>query len=402
MRGLVAVSFFVLAGCLAIAGGAPAAQRETNRPVAETAGPARITGIYLSTQYPAQTVRAGETATIDLALHNYHLPPQQLSLSVPQAAPGWRATILGGGQPVSAAMVGPDSEADLQLRLVPPPGAGQGDYHFVVVALGANSGLRLPITLTIGKQLPAKLKLSTSFPALRGTAATAFKYTVTVENDSGRDATINFTADAPRTFEATFSEAYGTQQITSIPIAAGKSKDIDMSVTVPHDTPAGDYKLTMHAKSAAASAELPLAVTVFGQAQLSLAGEGGRLSGEAYAGKASPLTVVVRNNGSAVARSVELTATAPQGWETTLNPETIPVLAAGKSQSVQMTLTPAAAAIAGDYQTTVRAGTADGHAGSADFRITVMTSTMWGIVGIAVIAVALLVVVFAIARYGRR
>jgi uncharacterized membrane protein len=31
-----------------------------------------------------------------------------------------------------------------------------------------------------------------------------------------------------------------------------------------------------------------------------------------------------------------------------------------------------------------------------------LTSTMWGVAGIAIIAIALLVVVFAVARYGRR
>ena len=290
----------------------------------------------------------------------------------------------------------------LQLRLEPPAGAGPGDYHFLVAARGVSGELRLPITLTVGQELPAKLKLSTNFPALRGTATTSFKFTVTVANDSGRDATINFTADAPKNFQVTFTEAYGSQQITSIPIGAGKSKDIDASAALPRDTPAGDYKLVMHAKSEAASADLPLGITIFGQPRLALSGEGGRLSGEAYAGKASPLTVVVRNDGSEAARDVQLSATAPDGWKTSFDPKDLAMLAAGKSQSVQVTFTPSERAIAGDYQTTIRADAGGGQSESADFRITVLTSTVWGMVGIGVIAVALLVVVFAVARYGRR
>ena len=80
----------------------------------------------------------------------------------------------------------------------------------------------------------------------------------------------------------------------------------------------------------------------------------------------------------------------------------LPELGAGKSQSIKVTLTPAARAIAGDYQTTIRAGSAGGLSESANFRITVLTSTVWGAVGIGVIAAALLVVVFAVARFGRR
>jgi uncharacterized membrane protein len=400
LRRLFAVSLVVLAASLPGALDGIAAPVRASAPPA--ARPAGVTGVYLTTKYPALTVRAGETTTLDLALHNFHLPPQQFTLSMPLAANGWKATILGGGQPVEGAIVGTDSEEGLQLRLEPPAGAGPGEYRFIVAARGDSGELRLPITLTVGQELPAKLKLSTNFPALRGTATTSFKFTVKVENDSGRDTTINLTADAPKRFQVTFTEAYGSQQITSIPIEAGKSKDVDASVALPRDTPAGDYKLALHAKSEAAAADLPLAITIFGESRLSLAGEGGRLSGEAYAGKASPLTVVVSNDGSEAAQDVELSATAPDGWKTSFDPKDLRELGPGKSQSVQVVFTPSERAIAGDYQTTVRASSADGQSQSADFRITVLTSTLWGMVGIGVIAVALLVVVFAVARFGRR
>ena len=249
------------------------------------------------------------------------------------------------------------------------------------------NNLKLPITVTIGQELPAKLKLTTNFPALRGTATTSFKFKVTVANDSGRDATINFSADAPKNFQVTFTEAYGSQQLTSIPIEAGKSKDIEASVALPRDTPAGDYKLVLHAKSEAASADLDLAITIIGQARLALAGEGGRLSGEAYAGPGQPVDRRRPNDGSEAARDVEFSATAPEGWKTELRSQSIcPSSAAGKSQPIKVTLTPSARAIAGDYQTTIRASSAGGLSESANFRITVLTSTLWGAVGIGVIA----------------
>jgi uncharacterized membrane protein len=372
--------------------------------VAATAAdkPSGVTGVYLTTRYPALTVRAGETTTIDFSLRNFNHPPQQLSLAAPEVANGWKATVLGGGQPVASAIVAPDTEEKLQLRLEPPPGTGPGEYHFIVEAKGDGNALKLPITVTVGQELPAKLKLTTNFPSLRGTATTSFKFKVTVANDSGRDATINFSADAPKNFQVTFTEAYGSQQLTSIPIEAGKSKDIEASVALPRDTPAGDYKLVLHAKSEAASADLDLGITILGQARLSLAGEGGRLSGEAYAGQDGQLTVIVRNEGSEAARDVEFSATAPEGWKTSFDPKQLPDLAAGKSQPVKVTLTPSPRAIAGDYQTTVRANATGGQSESANFRITVLTSTLWGAVGIGVIAIALLVVVFAVARFGRR
>jgi len=361
-----------------------------------------ITGMFLTTRYPALTVRAGETTTVDLSVRNFKLPPQSLTISVPEVANGWKATILGGGQPVSAVEVAPDSEERLQLRLEPPANTGKGDYRFTVQAKGGQRDEKLPITLTIGEELPAKLKLTTNFPALRGTATTSFKYRVSVTNDSGRDATINLSADAPKNFQVSFTEAYGSQQITSIPIEAGKSKDVEASLTIPRETQAGDYKLTLHAKTEATSAELPVSLTIVGQPRVALSGEGGRLSGEAYAGRSSQLTIVLRNDGSEAARDIELSATAPEGWKSEFDPKQLPQLPAGATQNVKVTLTPSDRAIAGDYQTTMRASAAGGLSESANFRITVLTSTLWGAVGIAIIAIALLVVVFAVARFGRR
>jgi uncharacterized membrane protein len=386
LRRLFAVSFVVL-----WAGGAVAADPASG-----------ITGLFLTTKYPGLTVRAGETTTIDLSLRNFKLPPESLTLSVPEVANGWKATILGGGQPVTAVQVAPDSEERLQLRLEPPSGTAKGEYRFTVEAKNPQHDEKLPITLTIGEELPAKLKLTTNFPALRGTATTSFKYRVTVTNDSGRDATINFSADAPKNFQVSFTEAYGSQQITSIPIEAGKSKDVEASLTIPRETQAGDYKLTLHAKTEATSADLPVSLTIVGQARVALSGEGGRLSGEAYAGQNSQLTVVLRNDGSEAARDIELSATTPEGWKSSFEPKQLPQLAAAQTQEVKVTLTPSERAIAGDYQTTIRASAAGGLSESANFRITVLTSTLWGAVGIAIIAIALLVVVFAVARFGRR
>ena len=385
------VLVLLLIGVAAASGGASAAD-----------APAGVSGLFVTTKYPALTIKAGETTTIDLSVRNFKLPPQSLSLSVPEVAGGWKATLLGGGQPVSAVEVAPDSEERLQLRLEPPQGVGHGDYRFTVEAKNAQHDEKLPILLTIGEEVPAKLKLTTNFPALRGTATTSFKYRVTVNNDSGRDATVNLSADAPKNFQVNFTEAYGSQQITSIPIEAGKSKDVEAALTIPRETPAADYKLTLHAKTEAASAELPVTLTIVGQARLSVSGEGGRLSGEAYAGKGSQLTVVLRNDGTEAAREVELSATTPEGWKSDFDPKKLPELAAGKTQDVKVTLTPSDKAIAGDYQTTIRASAAGGLSESANFRITVLTSTLWGAVAIGIIAVALLVVVFAVARFGRR
>ena len=75
------------------------------------------------TDYPAVTVRPGTTSNIPLRLQNYGLAPEQYQLSVTGVPNGWTATLLGGGQPVAAAMPAPDDNVSLQLRLDVPADA---------------------------------------------------------------------------------------------------------------------------------------------------------------------------------------------------------------------------------------------------------------------------------------
>ena len=93
--------------------------------------------------------------------------------------------------------------------------------------------MSLPIAVTLAKELPAKLKVDTALPALRGTSKSSFEYQLTIKNDSGRNLTVSFAAQAPKNFETSFTEAYGSQELSSVAIEAGKSKDVKLKVRPP-------------------------------------------------------------------------------------------------------------------------------------------------------------------------
>jgi uncharacterized membrane protein len=128
----------------------------------------------------------------------------------------------------------------------------------------------------------------------------------------------------------------------------------------------------------------------------------GRLSSEAYAGQATPLKVTLKNTGSAAAQNIQLSANAPSGWSVDFDPKQVTEIAPDGQVDVTANLRPAEKAVAGDYMVTVSAQPEGGTSQSADFRITVLTSTLWGVVGVALIAVAVVVVGLAVARFGRR
>jgi uncharacterized membrane protein len=177
--------------------------------------PKDVKGLFLLTDYPAMSVQPGSTSTIALRLQNYGLNPERYTLSVADVPPGWSATLLGGGQPVAAAMPATDASVSLQLRLEVPQTAGMGTKTLTVKAEGqGGASVTLPIAVTLAKDLPAKLKVEAPLPALRGTPKSTFDYQLTIKNDSGRNITASFVADAPKNFETNFTENYGSQQLT--------------------------------------------------------------------------------------------------------------------------------------------------------------------------------------------
>jgi uncharacterized membrane protein len=389
MRLFAALFSLVL---LAVAPAVPAGAEDTPPPVK---------GLFLLTDYPAVTVRPGTTTTINLRLRNYALPPERFTFSVGGTPQGWTVTMLGGGQPAGAAMVATNDSTTLQLRLDVPANAAMGTQNLTVSAKGQSTELNLPIAVTLAKDLPAKLTLEPELPSLRGTSKSNFEYQLKLKNDSGRNLVIALAAQAPQNFETSFTEQYGSQELSSVPVEAGQSKTVKLKVRPPSTIGASRYPVSVKASAEDASADAALALEITGQPRLSMAGRDGVLSARAEAGKEASIPIVVTNTGTAPADEIELTSSAPSGWKVTFEPKTIDRIAPGQNKEVQALVTPPEKAIAGDYAPTFNAASR-GETANTQFRVAVGVSTMWGAIGIAIIAVALLIMVGAVARFGRR
>ena len=361
-----------------------------------------VKGLFLLTDYPAVSVRPGATSTVTLRLQNYDLPPERLALTVGGVPAGWTATLMGGGQPIAAVMPATNSSASFELRLDVPKDAPVGTSNLTVSAKGGTSNIDLPIAVTLAKDLPAKLTLTPQLPDLRGNARSSFEYQLSIKNDSGKKLTVALAADAPENFDAAFTEQYGTQQLSAVPIDAGQSKDVKLKVTPPSTIAAGSYKVTARVAAEDANATTELGLGIIGQPKIDLSGREGVLSTRATAGSESIVPIVLTNTGDAQAEDISLSGTAPTGWKVTFDPKTVDQIPPNGSQEVQAQITPPEKkAVAGDYVTSLRA-IWRGDSGASTFRVAVATSSMWGIVGIGIIGAALLVLVGAVARFGRR
>lgn len=358
-------------------------------------------GIYLSTDYPSLTLKAGETSTIALHLRNHATPPERLALSVDGVPSGWKADLLGNGRPVGSAMLGSDDTLPLQLRLDIPQDEARSHHTLTVHADGTQRHLSLPIDITLADELPAQLSIQPELPQLTGSARTAFDYQLTVKNASGHDVLASLAAQAPQYFDISFTEGYGTQQISAVPVKAGESKTVKLHVRPPASAQSGEHAIKVRVAADGAEATTDLKLDITGQPSLELSGRDGLMSTDAQIGDTREMPLVLRNDGTAAAQDIALDGTAPSGWKIEFEPARVALLEPGKTTEVQARITPSTQSLAGDYMVKLHARSA-GQSADGDLRVSVTTSGLWGVSGAILIAVALLALLGAVARYGRR
>ncbi len=350
-------------------------------------------------------MRAGEDTTLPLTLYNYGLDPQRTDAHDLQYA----IRQLEGrdrwfGQAGNCCLCRlqrpspePQSEADNTCRCQTRP--------LTVLrsnADGTDAKSSLPIAIDLAAPLATKLELTPKFPTLKGSPKTAFDFDVTAKNDSSADMLVNLGADTPKGFTATFKEQYGTQELASMPLKASESKDITVSIKPPPDVGSGPVTIPVNFNGDLAKASTKLTLDISGQPTLSLSGDNGRLSGDAYAGQEQAIPLTLHNSGTAPATNVSLSASPPSGWKVTFDPKTIAELGTNQDAKVTASVTPAAQDINGDYVVSFTASGDNGISQSADYRLSVLTSTLWGFAGVGVIGAALIVLVGAVGRFGRR
>ena len=233
-------------------------------------------GLFLLTDYPSQTVRAGEVTTIRVKVKQCRPVPEPLALALSGVPAGWKIDMLGGGQPVGVVMAGVNQDVTVQLRVEVPKDAPTGSQTVVLSAKGGRcSRPNLPLTLTVGTEAPAKLSLKSRLPSLARHAALG----VRVHGDgrqrfSGKDLTVALAAQAPANFQSVFTEGFGSNEISSIPIEAGQTKDIKLKVTPPRDVKAGDYPVLVKVAAEGATAEMRVTLQLSGQGKSGALGQG--------------------------------------------------------------------------------------------------------------------------------
>ncbi len=305
----------------------------------------------------------------------------------------------------------------LRLRIdLPEPRPAPGDYSLGLRITSPDGAVEYDsavFTLTVPEP-PASadtgVAIITTFPVLRGTADSTFNFEIVIENDTGADssftlegAAVNDAGQALSGWEIDYVPSFGEERlISSISVGDALSERVDVRVSPPRGTDAGDYFVPVRVYDEAGfEATTLLQVTVRGTGDIITTTDTGRLNIEATAGEPSSAKLRITNIGTAELTDISLVADAPQGWEVTFEPSTVPPLPAANLIDIPFTVLPAGNAIPGDYLITLRSVHPD-TADSLEVRVTVAQSTIWGWLGIVLVVLVIGGLAGLFLRLGRR
>lgn len=358
--------------------------------------------IELSTQYPAMTVKAGDSLTFALSLDNYSGASQDLTLSVEEIPEGWEGSFSASSNQVSVVHVKNEQTDDSVTFAVDVPlDAADGDYTIRLKAQGQNIADTMDLALTVSAEEIGESSFTAEYPSQEGDADTAFTFSATLINNTLSSQTYSFTANAPTGWQVSFLPSGETTKVAALDVEARTTQAVDISVTPPENIEAGTYEIPCTATSVNETMTIDLSVTITGSYAMSLSTPSGRLSLEAYANQESAVQLSLTNTGNSDLTNVNLTSSAPSGWNVRFSTETIDVIEPGATVETTAYITPGEEAMSGDYVTTLTASSSDAS-DSAEFRITVKTETKWGLTGIGIIVVLVVVIILVMRKYGRR
>jgi len=213
--------------------------------------------------YPKLSAKAGSNFEFSVELTYKGEEEATIDLFV-EAPEDWYTTITPsyGSSQITAVKISPGGKETLKINVYPSvlvESQEAGDYEIIVRAenedlgVSGETSLTATITATYGLDFTAKYGTYNT----KATSGKNNKYDMVLENTGSDEIeNITFTSDAPQKWIVKFNP----EKIDKL--QANESKDIEVTITPPEKTIAGDYMLNFSVKSEDASDNADIRVTV--------------------------------------------------------------------------------------------------------------------------------------------
>jgi len=355
--------------------------------------PARA--ISMAAEYPGVEIAKDEDVSLDIIFHNKGRKDEDVEVWIAEKPKGWQARIKTYRFTVTGIHVPSDEDKSLTFEANPEEGIKPGEYKFRINARTLDGKFRMSQTVTVkitadeGKSKePRGVKLSTSYPVIRGPSDAAFEFSLEVDSKLDEDAVFDLLAQGPQGWDINFKPAYETKYISSLRIKSKQSTSVAVEVKPAMGAAAGEYPINVRISSGDANAQAELAVVLTGTYGLEVGTPSGLLSLDARQGRPANMSFYVRNTGSAKNSDIKFMTFKPENWKVEFKPEKIDAIEPGDVKQVEVIITPYEDALVGDYSVAVSVE-GEKAAKTIELRTTVKASAAWGWIGIGIIVVVI-------------
>ena len=351
--------------------------------------------ISMAAEYPGVEIAKDEDVSMDVIFHNKGRSDEDVEVWIAEKPKGWNAKIKTYRYTVTGIHVPSDKSKTLTFEADPDEGIKPGDYKFRINARTSDGKFRMSQAVTVKvvageakSKEPKGVRLTTSYPVIRGPSDATFEFSLEVDSKLDEDAVFDLMAQGPQGWDINFKPAYETKYISSLRIKSKQSTSVAVEVKPALGAAAGEFPINVRVSSGVANAEANLTVILTGTYGLEVGTASGLLSLEARGGRPANMSFYVKNTGSATNHDIKFMTFKPENWKVEFKPERIDAIEAGDLKQVELIITPYEDALVGDYSVGVNVE-GEKAAKTIEFRTTVKASAAWGWIGIGIIVLVI-------------
>jgi len=359
--------------------------------------------------YTDLTVGQGQEVTMDTEVVNRTKNPVQVGLTIEGVPQGWEVGFNSRypSFPVRSVMVQGEKSITLEFKGKIPEKTKPGNYEIKVAAKDEDGPTRqaetIALRVTSKKVETGGLKLTSQYPVLTTPTGQTLKFNVDLKNETNKPLTAALVTQAPTGWAVRFKPQFGDTQISSIAVKENATETLSVEVDSPARAEAGEYPLTIRARAGAFEGTANLKVSLKGTPDLRIGTRADTLNTSLTAGRRTPVDILVGNAGTAPVRNLTFVASKkPEKWTVEFKPDKIDAINPGEVREIKMEILAPPRTIAGDYLLSFTPNSADATAKPVEFRVTVSTPTLWGWLGVGIIAAVVLGLGVVFVRLGRR
>lgn len=364
--------------------------------------------ITMAVEYPGIVIPPDEDVSMDIIFHNKGRSDENVVVWTAKKPDNWKVRVKTYRFTVTGVHVPSGDDKTLTFEAEPGKDVKPGKYEFRVEAKTRDEKFRMAETVFVtvrekeeGEKKEKGVRLTTSYPVLRGPSDGKFEFSMEVDSKLDKDAVFDLFAKGPEGWDINFKPAYESKYISSLRLRAGQNSSIAVEVKPSAKAEAGEYPVSVRVTSGDAKSEAELIVILTGTHDMNLRTPSGLLSLDAKQGKPANMSVFIENSGSAVIKDIKFMSFKPENWKVEFSPERVDALKPGEFKQVEIYITPYEEALVGDYSVSARVeGEKAGQ--TIEFRISVKASSAWAWVGIGIIVLVVLGLTGLFRKLGRR